>query len=87
MELFGIETNEKECSRSVPIRYVPLHRKDGYWHNHPERADLHWEFRKAQDIPGSLIYVSDASLNLEQPQNEHKLNDCTIVSYCYNKQP
>jgi hypothetical protein len=24
--------NEKECSRSVPIRYVPLHRKDRYWH-------------------------------------------------------
>jgi hypothetical protein len=30
IELFGIEMNEKECSRSVPIRYVPLHRKDRY---------------------------------------------------------
>ena len=28
IELFGIKMNEKECSRSVPIRNVPLHRKD-----------------------------------------------------------
>ena len=26
IELFGIKINEKECSRSVPIRNVPLHR-------------------------------------------------------------
>ena len=26
IELFGIKMNEKECSRSVPIRNVPLHR-------------------------------------------------------------
>jgi hypothetical protein len=26
--IFGIKMNEKECFRSVPIRNVPLHRKE-----------------------------------------------------------
>ena len=28
MELFEIKMNGEECSRSVPIRNVPLHRKE-----------------------------------------------------------
>ena len=28
---FGIKMNEKECSRSVPIRNVPHHRKDSMY--------------------------------------------------------
>ena len=28
IELFRIKMNKKECSRSVPIRNVPLHRED-----------------------------------------------------------
>lgn len=28
MNSHGIKVNEKECSRSVPIRNIPLHRQD-----------------------------------------------------------